>query len=85
MVHYYGDGKGRDFYMTINDGGQCNIQNWKEHVEVAFPASLRNYQQSWNLVTAFDYLKNNPKYANISREKARRQHLLSRQLSEPKF
>ncbi|CAD8154634.1 unnamed protein product [Paramecium pentaurelia] len=43
---YWGDGTGRDYFVIVNDGGQCNPCNWWDNVDIQFQRQLRNYSKT---------------------------------------
>ncbi|KAM3132245.1 hypothetical protein pb186bvf_015705 [Paramecium bursaria] len=85
IQHYYGDGKGRDFFVTINDGGQVDLHKWRDHPDVLFPTQLRNYEKQYSLPDATKYLVNNEKLKSQTQVNLFRQRELTKKLSEPKL
>jgi len=67
IQHYYGDGKGRDYFVTLDDGGIVQLSSWKDHPDQAFPAALRKYRKEYSSPDSVRYLlPNNKKLKSMS-------------------
>lgn len=54
MNHYISDGSGRDYYVTVGDGGVSNFAGGKGHDMDRFNQSLRKYYTSSEKISTFN-------------------------------
>ncbi|KAM3142436.1 hypothetical protein pb186bvf_005338 [Paramecium bursaria] len=79
IQHQHGDWKGRDFFVTFNDGGQVDLH------KCLLPTQLRNYEKQYSLPDATKYLINNEKLKSQTQVNLFRQREMEKKLSEPKL